>query len=498
MQRWGVRAVRAVSACSEPATFKSTINRRVARHGLRHHGTRTATARVPTTEPGLPPGSPSKSASTTTSHGQRSTPVKKDVDPYALVSSDLEHVRTNLIKLLGSANPTLTSVASYYFKHPSKQLRPLLVLLFAQATNGLGGRWEEKCAESIGERADLDWPLSRPDILTDWNPNMPEHTSSFESAFELVPPTLNNPPHIPAYAPPTPRTSSSSILPTQVRLAQIVEMIHVASLLHDDVIDESSLRRCAPSAPAAFGSKISILAGDFMLGRASAALSRLGDAEVVELMSCVVANLVEGEVMQMRQIIPAELGLSSDGEHKLRGTESIIQTAGSSRVSQEVWNVYLKKTFLKTASLMAKSVRASVVLGGAREGEVWKEVAYAYGRNLGIAFQLVDDILDYEAGEGTLGKPGGADLHLGLATGPALFAWEEHPSMGPLIERKFERSGDVELARDLVRRSSGVERTRDLARAHADKAREVLQLLPVSDARRALEVVCERMMKRTR
>lgn len=127
----------------------------------------------------------------------------------------------------------------------------------------------------------------------------------------------------------------------------------------------------------------------------------------------------------------------------------------------------------------------------------------------------MDDLLDYEAGEGTLGKPGGADLHLGLATGPALFAWEEHPEMGPLIERKFSQEGDVELvryscfyldrtltdylpqARDLVRRSSGVERTRALALSYADKAREVLELLPDSDAKMALEVLTERVVKRT-
>ena len=124
-------------------------------------------------------------------------------------------------------------------------------------------------------------------------------------------------------------------------------------------------------------------------------------------------------------------------------------------------------------------------------------------------------MLDYEAGEGTLGKPGGADLRLGLATGPALFAWEEYPEMGPLIERKFSQEGDVELvrvftcsatrpawltrlqARDLVRRSSGVERTRAMALSYADKAREVLALLPDSDAKSALEVLTERVVKRT-
>ncbi|THG96942.1 hypothetical protein EW026_g4974 [Hermanssonia centrifuga] len=242
-----------------------------------------------------------------------------------------------------------------------------------------------------------------------------------------------------------------------MRLAQIVEMIHVASLLHDDVIDKSPLRRGAVSAPAAFGNKLSVLAGDFLLGRTSAALSRLGENEVVELIASVIANLVEGEILQLKAMHGEDLDRESDGQ----------------------------------------GARAAVVLGGCKEGELWKEIAYAYGRNLGIAFQLVDDILDYEAGEGTLGKPGGADLRLGLATGPALFAWEEHPELGPLIERKFKQEGDVELAREFVRRSSGVERTRDLARSYADKAREVLTSLPESDAKAALVVLTERVVKRT-
>jgi len=257
-------------------------------------------------------------------------------------------------------------------------------------------------------------------------------------------------------------------------------MIHVASLLHDDVVDKSALRRGAPSAPAAFGNKLSVLAGNFILGRASAALSRLGETEVIELTASVISNLVEGEILQMNEVPAPNLGL-----------------VGTPRVGKEAWNLYLQKTYLKTASLMAKGARAAVILGGCGEGEIWKEVAYAYGRNLGIAFQLVDDILDYESEDATLGKPGGADLKLGIATGPALYAWEEYAAMGPLIERKFEQDGDVELARDLVRSSSGVERTRDLARAHADKAREVLDALPDSDAKSALQFLTEHVVKRS-
>jgi len=194
----------------------------------------------------------------------------------------------------------------------------------------------------------------------------------------------------------------------------------------------------------------------------------------------------------MKDTYASELGLSPTA-----AASPALEQVSKQSITQERWNVYLRKTYLKTASLMAKGARAAVVLGGARDGEMSKDIAYAYGRNLGIAFQLVDDILDYEAGDATLGKPGGADLHLGLATGPALYAWEEHPELGPLIERRFKGVGDVEIARDLVRRSSGVERTRDLARAHADKAREVIQLLPESEARVALEVLSERVVKRS-
>lgn len=308
-------------------------------------------------------------------------------DPYKLLEPQLTHLRTTLLDLLGSSHPSLTEIAQYYFLHPSKQLRPLIVLLFAQATNGIGREWvRKKWASEVegagGKAEELDRPLTRPDVLNDWNPSMPDHTASFESVF-----SLRNPRPLPESIVPPPRStnahdmqptlvSPSLLLPTQMRLAQIVEMIHVASLLHDDVIDKSPLRRGVASAPEAFGNKLSVLAGDFLLGRASAALSRLGENEVVELIAGVIANLVEGEILQMKEVYAPELGLE-----------------GAPRVGKEAWNIYLKKTYLKTASLMAKGARAAVVLGGCREGEIWKEVAYAYGRNLGIAFQVLVHIL---------------------------------------------------------------------------------------------------------
>ncbi|KIY70302.1 terpenoid synthase [Cylindrobasidium torrendii FP15055 ss-10] len=386
--------------------------------------------------------------------------VTTRTDPFALLAEPMQEVRRTLLDILGSSNDSMDQIAKYYFLQPSKALRPLIVLLFAKATNGLGAGWDRKLAHAI---TDLDQPMSRPDVLVDHNPRLPlSKTVPFSDHWALTDPP-------PPIIPPTPLDATGlDILPSQRRLAQIVEMIHAASLLHDDVIDQSPLRRGNASAPEAYGTKLSVLGGNFILGRASAALARLGDPQVVELIASIMSNLVEGEILQM-QDAPAP---------------------------SRAWRVYLQKTYMKTASLMAKGARGSVVLGGCEQGQVYAEVAYAYGRNLGIAFQLVDDILDYESGEATLGKPGGADLQLGLATGPALFAWEEYPEIGPLIERKFKQPGDVERARELVRQSAGVERTRELAISYADQARKVLDPLPQTDAKDGLISLTERIIKR--
>ncbi|KAF8323795.1 terpenoid synthase, partial [Clavulina sp. PMI_390] len=424
------------------------------------------------------------------------------VDPFVLLAPEIQYVRDTLLNLLGSSHPSLSEIASYYFGLGGKQLRPLLVLLFAGATNGFGSTYAERLvarqnASSGSLRNELDVTLTSPYILNDWNPRMPDYTSSFSEPFAI--PSLQGPstfapstssflassdPSSSSPSPstiPLPSTISSNILPTQLRLAQISEMIHVASLLHDDVLDEAATRRGAPSGPTAFGNKLSVLGGDFLLGRTSAALSRLGDHEVVELMSTIIANLIEGEIMQMR-------------------TSSSTSSMGSVHGS-DVWTTYIRKSYFKTASLMAKSARASVVLGGATTpgnpvDEELKDVAYAYGRNIGIAFQLVDDALDFSPSS-ELGKPGfGADLKLGLATAPTLFAWEEYPEMGPLINRRFKGEGDVDKARNMVLNSNALARTRDLARDYSNKALEALDRLPPTTSKQALENLAAKVVDR--
>ncbi|KAF8433481.1 isoprenoid synthase domain-containing protein [Boletus edulis BED1] len=452
---------------------------------------------------------PYSSASSPHMHSQPLASTNR-VDPYALLKAEITHIRSSFLSLLGSSDSSLSEpIASYYFHHPSKQLRSLLVLLFSHATNGLGSHFPLKLAEhSRLSTEQLDAPLSRPDGLDDYNPSMPDHAASFQSPFDLrLPPThtfLSPPPSLCAESAVSTPHLAHTLLPTQLRLAQIVEMMHITSLLHHDVSNKSDLRGGASSTPVAFDSKLTVLGGDFLLGRIIAALSQLGDNEVVELISTALISLVEGEVLQMRGTdaethvdLLSSLHPSMSGEVDFKLASLHAQPLHAEVPCSDRWCRYLKKTYLKTASLMAKGARAAVDLGGCREGEIWKEVAYAYGLNVGIAFHLVNDILDCSSSV-PLGKPLGGYLHLGIATGPVLYAAEEHPELEPLIARGFKHDGDIERALSLIHASSGVQRTWELAQVYADKAREVLGELPASEAREALESLTDGVVRRGR
>ncbi|KWU44191.1 terpenoid synthase [Rhodotorula sp. JG-1b] len=480
------RLLRTAAPCPAPAQAVQLPHRPSPRAGA--HREASSSSRLSAWTSALPAA---------VSSGSRTAPIPttaganvRVADPLKLLSSELSFLRQNITSLLGSKHPALDTIAKYYFRAEGKHVRPMIVLLMSQATNGLSPRWNEvqqreadrEQARRDGKGMGVDEPLEQEEVLMDENPSM------LDRAKDL----LRNPMSaFSSSSSPSDPSAASNLLPTQRRLAEITELIHVASLLHDDVIDLAATRRSAPSAPSLFGNKLSILAGDFLLARASLALSRLGSNEVVELVASVLANLVEGEVMQMKgnaaSTIVSASSLSGRGP------------------TPEIFEHYMRKTYLKTASLIAKSARATVILGGAGsrqgwvEGEAVKDIAYEYGRNLGIAFQLIDDMLDFTASAAELGKPGGgADLKLGLATAPALYAWDEFPELGELIERKFERDGDVDRAKHLILRSSGAERTFALAEQHSNAAIEALRRLPETDARDALEKIARDVLTRTK
>ncbi|HEY9764685.1 MAG TPA: solanesyl diphosphate synthase [Trichocoleus sp.] len=259
---------------------------------------------------------------------------------------------------------------------------------------------------------------------------------------------------------------SQDIMPKHRRLAEITEMIHTASLVHDDVVDEAEVRRGVPTVHSSFGNRIAVLAGDFLFAQSSWYLANLDNLTVVKLLSQVIMDLAEGEIQQGLNRFDAGLTIEA----------------------------YLEKSYFKTASLIANSSKATGVLSDLSE-EV-NDQLYGYGRNLGLAFQIVDDILDFTSSDEILGKPAGSDLRSGNLTAPVLYALEENPALATLIEREFAEEGDFEQALAIVHGSKGIARSRELAALHAHDAIACLQVLPHSEARQALLDISEYVLRR--
>lgn len=256
------------------------------------------------------------------------------------------------------------------------------------------------------------------------------------------------------------------LTPRHRRLAEITEMIHTASLIHDDVVDESQLRRNVPTVNSLFDNRIAVLAGDFLFAQSSWYLANLDNLEVVKLLSEVIRNFAEGEILQGMNRFDTSLSLEA----------------------------YLEKSYYKTASLIANSAKAAAILSG-----VSPEVAghlYAYGRHLGLAFQIVDDLLDFTAPTEVLGKPAGSDLISGNLTAPVLYAMEENPYLEVLIEREFSEEGDREQALTLVKESNGIERTQELAAEQANLAGQHLHCLKPSTCSQALADLADYVITR--
>ncbi|MFB2770223.1 solanesyl diphosphate synthase [Pelatocladus sp. BLCC-F211] len=256
------------------------------------------------------------------------------------------------------------------------------------------------------------------------------------------------------------------ITPRHRRLAEITELIHTASLVHDDVIDESEMRRGVSTVHSLLGNKVAVLAGDFFFAQASWYLANLDNLEVVKLLSEVIMDYAVGETQQALNHFDTSISIET----------------------------YLKKSYYKSASIIANSSKAAGVIS-----EVSKETAeclYEYGSNLGLAFQIVDDILDFTSSIDTLGKPAGSDLKSGNLTAPVLFALEEKPYLEVLIEREFAQEGDLEQALALIYDSQGIQRARDLAAHHAKLAATQLGVLLPSESRQALIQIADYVLSR--
>ena len=246
-----------------------------------------------------------------------------------------------------------------------------------------------------------------------------------------------------------------------VELAACVEFIHTATLLHDDVVDESNLRRGVPTANAVWDNKASILVGDFLFSRAFEIMVADGSLKVLHILSAASATIAEGEV------------------HQLATTNDLSTTEEE----------YLEVISAKTAKLFEAAAQVGAIV--ADQPEAAERSLAAFGAHIGMAFQLIDDVLDYSAHQATLGKAVGDDFREGKITLPVILAYRR----GAPAERDFWRrtleeqrleDGDLDRAIDLMHRHGVLTETIERARHYAKSAMRSLDRFPRSPIREAL------------
>nr|YP_009397249.1 prenyl transferase [Thuretia quercifolia]ARW66435.1 prenyl transferase [Thuretia quercifolia] len=240
-------------------------------------------------------------------------------------------------------------------------------------------------------------------------------------------------------------TNDNIIRPEHKRLAEITEIIHTASLMHDDVIDDCDTRRGLNTVHNVFNTKIAILAGDFLFAQSSWYLANLNNLEVVKVISKVITDFAEGEVRQ---------GLTN--------FDTFISIED-----------YIEKSFYKTATLIACSCKATAMLS--KTPLNIQNDFYLYGKHLGLAFQIIDDILDITSKEDKLGKPSGSDLKNGNLTAPLIFALEEKPEILRFINQEFQNKDDIKKAINIIKKTKGIQKAKDLAEEHIQLAIHIIK-----------------------
>ena len=258
-----------------------------------------------------------------------------------------------------------------------------------------------------------------------------------------------------------------------VRLACVVELLHTATLIHDDVVDQAPLRRGQPSANARWGDDASVLVGDHLYSKSFAMLVRDNDRAVLETLARATVSMTEAEVFQLQL---KRSGMTSEAD-------------------------YLRIISQKTASFISACCRIGGLLGGAPAARV--DALARYGLDLGVAFQISDDSLDFTADQNRLGKAIGADLREGKRTLPLIAMLERVPPataerVRALLRRRAPEPGEVEEIRGLVLEYDGVEYARARAGAYAKAAKADLDVFPPGDARETLALVADWVVDRDR
>lgn len=261
----------------------------------------------------------------------------------------------------------------------------------------------------------------------------------------------------------------SEVTPPIVSLAAAVEMLHTASLVHDDLIDSSLLRRGIPTLNAAWTPGATILTGDYLFARAADLAAQAGNLRVMRLFADTLMTICSGELKQQ----------FSELETRVRRDD------------------YYARIYAKTASLISLATEAPGVLCAAPEEQV--AALREYGHSLGMAFQIVDDVLDFVGDELRLGKPVGSDLRQGLVTLPTLCYLEQHPGDELILHiLRNGRGEDAEIRRavSLIRDSGAIETALDEARGFAQRSVSALARLPEGQPRQAMQDLAEFVVQR--
>jgi len=252
-----------------------------------------------------------------------------------------------------------------------------------------------------------------------------------------------------------------------------LEMVHLASLIHDDIIDHADTRRGIPTINARWGEPIAILLGDYFFAHSARTIADLNDSRVIRLFSDTVAAVCEGTILET--LSAGQLDLSVDA--------------------------YIKRISGKTASLMAAACKGGAIVSNATPEQA--DALYEFGLNLGIAFQIVDDVLDYTGSEGTTGKPTGNDLRQGLITLPLIYALQAQNNghtddVRQILTSREANDDRLSAVIQWVVEGPGIQAALDEAQRFAEHARKALQLFPSSKDRTVLDEFTYFILDRSR
>ncbi len=254
-----------------------------------------------------------------------------------------------------------------------------------------------------------------------------------------------------------------------IDVAVAVELIHMATLVHDDVVDNADLRRGRPTVNALWNNQVSVLMGDYLFAKAFTLLADTGNNRVVRLMSEVVREMSQGELAQMASYFDVE---QTEEDYYLRIAR-------------------------KTGYLIAEACRLGALMAGATEEQV--QAVYDYGMGVGLSFQIADDLLDFFGDEETLGKPVCGDLKIGILTLPVIHALKHAPRRAELRDLILSRSiddGAVARVKEILREAGSFDYARQKAREHIDRAVRALDQVPTLASRPALKTLAEFVINR--